>query len=694
MAPIAHACTAMSTREARREGKAIHGSEWDAVSGSAAKVSTEPKVYAIEIEDVEPQVDGGRYDVKRAVGDVVDVSATIFKDGHDVIAAAVLYRATSDREWTETAMLPTGHGHRWEGRFQVDSNERYLFTIETWVDRFATWRRDMRKRIDAAQDVAVDLLEGTQIAAQAAGRADPTDAARIEKLLARLERIDDVQTRARVLLNDDVAALVSRWQPRVLATRAEREYPVWVDRRRALFASWYEFFPRSEGALPGTSGTLRASEARLEAIAAMGFDVVYLPPIHPVGTTARKGPNNTLVPGAGDPGSPWAIGNETGGHTAIEPALGTLDDFDHFVTHARSLGLEIALDFALQCSPDHPWVREHPEWFVHRPDGSIRYAENPPKKYQDIYPLDFWGAHRDALWNEVVSVLQFWIGHGVKTFRVDNPHTKPIALWEYAIARIRADHPDVIFLAEAFTAAPMMRALAKIGFSQSYTYFTWKNSAHELTEYIDELLRSPMREYFRGNLWPNTPDILHAYLQHGGRPAFVIRAVLASTLSSLWGIYSGYELVENVPVRDGSEEYLDSEKYQYKPRDWSRADSLAPLITRLNRVRRENPALQQYHRLDFVAVDDPNVIAYVKSTEDRANAVLTVVAVDPHHPHASHLWIDPPLVGVREHEPFTVRDALTDETFAWKGGTNWVQLTPDRPAHVFVIERTRGNIRH
>lgn len=640
----------------------------------------------IVIEAITPCVDAGRHAVKRVVGDTFRVRARIFKDGHDVLAAALRYKAASDEAWQEVAMTSVGNAE-WEGHFVVESNEAWRYTVEAWVDRFGTWHRDLRKRLDAGQDVALELREGELMVRAAAERADPGDRARLHRALARFARLDDPGAAAAILLNDEIAELVARWEERALAARHEPPLPLWVDRPRARFAGWYEFFPRSEGARDGASGTLRAAEERLPAVAAMGFDVVYLPPIHPVGRTARKGPNNALVAGPDDPGSPWAIGNEQGGHTALEPALGTLADFDHFVARARSLGLEVALDFAIQCSPDHPWVREHPEWFFHRPDGSIKYAENPPKKYQDIYPINFWGPHREALWTALHEVLEFWIARGVKTFRVDNPHTKPVALWEYLIAKVREHHPEVVFLAEAFTLPWMMQALAKVGFSQSYTYFTWRTDKHHLAEYLTELTQGPMKEYFRGSLWPNTPDILHEFLQKGGRPAFVIRAVLAGTLSPLWGIYAGYELCENVPVREGSEEYLDSEKYQYRPRDYGRPDSLAPFLARVNEVRRRNRALQLYENLRFAHADDPHVICYVKATPDRANVVVVVVNMDPSGEHAGHLWIDPEWLGVAHDEDYVVRDALADEVYAWRGGRNWVKLTPARPAHVFIVQK-------
>ncbi|MGH7347916.1 MAG: alpha-amylase family glycosyl hydrolase, partial [Candidatus Rokuibacteriota bacterium] len=490
-----------------------------------------------------------------------------------------------------------------------------------------------------------------------------------------------------VAADPELAALMTRHLDRTEATWAEQELEVVVDRERARFAAWYEFFPRS-GAAPDRSATFKEAEAQLARAAAMGFDVVYLPPIHPIGRAHRKGRNNALVATAGDPGSPWAIGSADGGYTAVHPDLGTLEDFDRFVDAARRLGLEVALDFAIQCSPDHPWVREHAEWFFHRPDGTIKYAENPPKKYQDIYPLNFQGEAAPALWEEIRRILEFWIGHGVAAFRVDNPHTKPVKFWEWLIAAIRHGHPEVVFLAEAFTRPKMMKALAKAGFTQSYTYFTWRNTKQELIDYLVEITTPPVAEYFRGHLWPNTPDILHETLQQGGRPAFKTRLVLAATLSSLYGIYSGYELCENVPREPGSEEYLNSEKYEYKARDWNAPGNLVDYVTRVNRIRRENRALHGYTNLRFYSADDPNILFYGKMTPERDNLVFVAVNLDLVATHACLVDVPIAELGIGASQRYRVHELIGDQWYDWTGARNYVELRPDvEPAQVFVLHR-------
>jgi starch synthase (maltosyl-transferring) len=473
---------------------------------------------------------------------------------------------------------------------------------------------------------------------------------------------------------------------RTTATRAAREYELVADRERARFAAWYEFFPRSSGPA-GRHGTFKDAEAQLERAAAMGFDVVYLPPIHPIGRAHRKGRNNSLTAAPGDPGSPWAIGGLEGGHTAVHPDLGTLDDFDRFVEAAARLGLEVALDFAIQASPDHPWVREHPEWFFHRPDGTIKYAENPPKKYQDVYPVNFVGDDPGPLWQEMKRVLEFWIAHGVKTFRVDNPHTKPVRFWEWLIRAVQATHPEVIFLAEAFTRPKMMKVLAKSGFTQSYTYFTWRNEKHEIIEYLTEITTPPVSEYFRGNLWPNTPDILHETLQKGGPPAFKFRVVMAATLSSVYGLYSGYELCEHVPFAPGSEEYHDSEKYQLKPRDWGAPGNLTAYLARLNRIRREHPALQRYDNLRFYGADDPHVLWYGKAAGD--DRVFVAVNLDPFQTRATLVDVPLATLGLGPDRPYRMDELLTDVTYEWRGARGYVELDPARePAQIFHLRPT------
>ncbi|MBH5133058.1 alpha-1,4-glucan--maltose-1-phosphate maltosyltransferase [Streptomyces sp. HB-N217] len=639
--------------------------------------------------DVRPVVQHGRRPAKAVTGESFEVSATVFREGHDAVAANVVLRDPRGRPgpWTPMRELAPGTD-RWGATVTAGETGLWSYAVEAWSDPVTTWRHHAGIKIPAGMDTDLVLEEGARLyeraAAEVPGRAER------RALLAAVDALRDedrpAASRLAAALTPEVDAVLARHPLRDLVTSSE-PLPLLVERERALYGAWYEFFPRSEGTPDTPHGTFRTAARRLPAIAAMGFDVVYLPPIHPIGTTHRKGRNNTLSATRDDVGVPWAIGSPEGGHDSIHPALGTLDDFDHFVREAGRLGLEIALDFALQCSPDHPWVHKHPEWFHHRPDGSIAYAENPPKKYQDIYPLAF-DTDPDGLHTETVRILRHWMDHGVRIFRVDNPHTKPVAFWERVIADINRADPDVVFLAEAFTRPAMMHTLAQIGFQQSYTYFTWRNTKRELTEYLTEL-SGEAASYMRPNLFANTPDILHAYLQHGGRPAFETRAVLAATLSPTWGIYSGYELCENTPLRDGSEEYLDSEKYQLKPRDWARAEregtTIAPLITRLNTIRRENPALRQLRDLHFHPTDKEEVIAYSK--RQGSNTVLVVVNLDPRHTQEATVSLDMPQLGLDWHESVPVRDELTGETYHW-GRANYVRLEPGRsPAHVCTVLR-------
>jgi starch synthase (maltosyl-transferring) len=640
----------------------------------------------VVIEAIAPAVDAGRYPVKREVGDVVEVSADIFKDGHEVLVAFLKYRPAHTSEWRETPMRFVDND-RWAGRFPLDTAGRWLFTIEALPDAFRSWLADLDKRVTAGQDVASELLEGAALVTEAGRRAAGRDAEALGAYARRIARRDGQAEAVADAREPALADLMARNLDRREATWAEHTFEVVADRERARFAAWYEFFPRSGSA--ERHGTFKDAEAQLERAAAMGFDVVYLPPIHPVGGTHRKGRNNALTARPGDPGSVWAIGAVEGGHTAVHSELGTLQDFDRFVERARELSLEVALDFAIQCSPDHPWVREHPEWFFHRPDGTIKYAENPPKKYQDVYPLNFNCPDPRPLWEEMRRVLEHWIDHGVRIFRVDNPHTKPVKFWAWVIRAIQDRHPDVIFLAEAFTRPKMMKVLAKAGFTQSYTYFTWRNSKQELTEYLTEITQPPMSDYFRGSLWPNTPDILHATLQQGGRPAFRLRLVLAATLSSLYGIYSGYELLENVPYAEGSEEYLNSEKYELKARDWDAPGNIVGLITTLNRLRREHPALQGYTNLRFYPADDPNVLFYGKQTPDRADVVLIAVNLDPFATHAA--WLEVPIheIGLAADQPYRLHERLTDSWQEARGPRVRVTLDPQQqPAAIFSLHRT------
>jgi starch synthase (maltosyl-transferring) len=639
----------------------------------------------VVIEAIAPAVDGGRYPVKREVGAVFEVSADIFKEGHDVLVAFLLYRRADERAWRQTPMRFVDND-RWAGAFTLTDNARWVYTIEALADPFRSWLADLAKRVEVGQDVASELAEGVALVRAAARRARAGD--QRDALAAYARRMEQAPTQAEAVeIARDVrlAHFMDAHLDRSAATRAAREYEVVADRERARFAAWYEFFPRSSGG-EGRHGTFKDAEAQLDRAAAMGFDVVYLPPIHPIGRSHRKGRNNSLSAQPGEPGSPWAIGAAEGGHTAVHPDLGTLDDFDHFVKEAGRRGLEVALDFAIQASPDHPWVREHPEWFFHRPDGTIKYAENPPKKYQDVYPVNFVGDDPGPLWLEMKRVIEFWITHGVKTFRVDNPHTKPVRFWEWLIRAVQAAHPETIFLAEAFTRPKMMKVLAKAGFTQSYTYFTWRNHKQELIEYFTEITTPPVADYFRGNLWPNTPDILHETLVRGGPPAFKFRLAMAATLSSLYGIYNGYELGENVPVREGSEEYLDSEKYQLTTRDWDAPGNLVDYITRLNRVRRMHPALQRYDNLRFYNADDPAVLWYGKAWGD--DHVFVAVNLDPFQARACLVDVPLDALGIAPERPYRMQEQFSDTPYEWRGPRGYVELDPRRePAQIFVLEK-------
>jgi starch synthase (maltosyl-transferring) len=643
-------------------------------------------VRSVWIGDVRPELDGGRFPVKREVGGTLEVTADILQEGHGSLAAVLRYRTVKDTAWHEVQMEPLGND-RWIGRFALEENTRYVYTIEAWPDAYRSWAEDLRKRLGAGMDVASELLEGAALLRAALPRVLGADRRRLEARLTEFEATSDAERRARLLLNEEVKEILDVYPDRGAATRYDRELEVVVDRPLARFAAWYELFPRSQGRVPGRHGTFRDCVERLPDVAGMGFDVVYLPPIHPIGRSFRKGRNNALEASPDDPGSPWAIGNEQGGHKAIDPALGTLADFRTFLRAARDHGLEVALDYALQCSPDHPWVTEHPEWFHHRPDGTIKYAENPPKKYQDIYPLNFYGREREALWEEAKGILLFWIEQGVRIFRVDNPHTKPIPFWTWIIAEVQAVHPDVIFLAEAFTRPRVMQALAKVGFTQSYTYFTWRNFKQELTDYLTELTRGEMAEYFRGNFFTNTPDILPPILQQGGPPAFKMRLALAATLSSLYGIYSGYELCESAAV-PGTEEYLDSEKYEIKIRDWNAPGNLREYVTRLNRIRRENRAFHEYRNLVFYESDDEHVLCYGKRSADGANAVLVAVNLDPFAAHETQVRLPLDALGIAADESFQATDMIADERHLWRGPMQRVRLDPrTEPAAIFRLER-------
>jgi starch synthase (maltosyl-transferring) len=642
----------------------------------------------VQVQHVTPSVDCGRYAVKAVAGDEVVVGADVFREGHDKTAAVVRFRGPGDTQWLH-APLRLDVNDRWIGSFPVDRIGAWRYQVVAWTDHWASWLDAVTKKVRAGKtDLEVDLEGGAQLLER---REAPAPVRRqLAEAAARLRSDDPVAARVAAAADPELTALLDR-HPEQLDPTFGQELPLWVDREAARFSAWYEFFPRSEGAVvegPGASrsGTFAHAAKRLPAVAEMGFDVVYLPPIHPIGRSHRKGPNNALVAGPGDPGVPWAIGGPEGGHTAVHPDLGTIDDFDDFVEEAARNGLEVALDYAIQCSPDHPWVTEHPEWFRHRADGSIAYAENPPKEYQDIYPIDFDTDDEDGLWAALKDVLDFWIGHGIRIFRVDNPHTKAIPFWEWVIDAVHADHPDVMFLAEAFTRPKMMQTLAKVGFSQSYTYFAWRNARWELEQYLTELTGTDMADYYRPSFWPNTPDILTEFLQTGGVPAFKLRFLLAALLSPAYGIYSGYELYEHLPRHPGSEEYLDSEKYQYRPRDWSRPDSLAPYIARINRFRQAQPALRQLRTLRFHHVDDPAVMAFSKVTPQRTDPVLVVANLDVHAPRATMVRLDLPQLGLDGVGPYEAYDVLTDTLYIWHGPDNYVRLDPSaEPAHVLAL---------
>ncbi len=660
------------------------------MSRSSRKTSTKlPENLArrVWVRNVRPSVDEGEFPIKRTVGEKVRVAADVFCDGHDAIAAILRWRPASKRKWREERMRP-GPNDVWTAGFRIDTLEPYEYTVVARVDPFATWCDWLRRKHEVGQDVESELLEGAELIEAAARRASGAGARRLKEAAGALRSAEATDERVRRALEPALAKRMERHPDTARDSEYERVLRVDVNRERARFGAWYEMFPRSCGPDPRRGGTFREAEARLPAIARMGFDVLYLPPIHPIGTTNRKGPNNSLEAGPQDPGSPWAIGAAEGGHTAVHPELGTLADFDRFVKAAARHGLEVALDIAFQCSPDHPWVREHPEWFRHRPDGTIRFAENPPKKYQDIYPINFDTESWKPLWKALRDVVLFWCERDVRIFRVDNPHTKSIRFWGWLIEEVKRDYPETIFLSEAFTRPKVMYALAKVGFDQSYTYFTWRNSRHELTEYLTELTRTEVADFLRPNFFANTPDILPEYLQYGGRPAFLTRLVLAATLAANYGIYSGFEVCENEPVRPGSEEYLDSEKYQIRHRDWSREGNIVDFITRVNRIRNENPALASNDSLRFHPSDNEQILCYSKATDDLSNIVLVVVNLDPHHVH--HGWVEVPVdeFGIGEHETYQVHDLVGEGRYLWNGRRNYIRLDPhSAPAQIYRLRR-------
>ncbi|MCC6766846.1 MAG: alpha-1,4-glucan--maltose-1-phosphate maltosyltransferase [Deltaproteobacteria bacterium] len=656
-----------------------------ATGSEEAAVGSDVEPPRFVIEHVAPTADAGRHPIKRILGEPCPVTVDILRDGHDVLAGRIAFRGPGDTAWRYASLAYDYDSDRWHGSFLPDRLGRWTYTIEAWTDRFATWRRALAARLDAGRPLEADLREGAALLREAAPHAPAAALARAAAALGRVD-VPSAERALTVLRDDTLAELVARHLPAPDRTRHAVDLVVIVDRERARFAAWYELFPRSCSPLPGRHGTLRDAAERLPALAALGFDVAYLPPIHPIGRTHRKGPNGAPTAGPDDPGSPWAIGGDAGGHTAIEPALGTLADFDHLVAVAARHGLEIALDFAPHCSPDHPWIREHPDWFVRRADGSIRCAENPPYTFEDIVPVDFWCADRAALWAAWRDVVLFWIEHGVRTFRVDNPHTKPFAFWEWLIADVTRAHPDVLFLAEAFTRPKAVRALAALGFSQSYTYFIWRTTAAELRAYLTELTQGELAEILRPALFPTTPDVLHAYLQTGGRAAFRVRLLLAATLSPLYGIYSGYELCEATPLHAGGEEYLDSEKFQLRRRDYDAAGNLNDDVRALNDLRRRHRALQLANNLAFHDAGAEHLLWYSKRGDAPEETLLVVVNLDPHHVRESMVEVPLEMLGLGEDASFEVEECLSGERFAWRGRRNYVRLDPaDRVGQIFRL---------
>jgi starch synthase (maltosyl-transferring) len=644
----------------------------------------------VVIEGVSPELDGGCYPVKRVIGETIIVEADIFADGHDVLGAVLKYRHDSESNWSETVMEPLVND-RWRGQFNVGPMGSARYTLEAWIDPLGSWRRDFEKKVKAGLEVSVELLQGAELIRQTSDRAQNSDAKVLRDWAAAITntRKFSLEQRVQFALDPGPLAVAHRYPDRSHATPYARELRVTIDPPLAQFGAWYELFPRSTAPEPGRHGTFQDCEALLPEIARMGFDIVYLPPIHPIGRSFRKGRNNHPKAEVDEPGSPWAIGASEGGHKAILPELGTLDDFRRLLRSAREQNLTIALDIAFQCAPDHPYTTEHPNWFRKRPDGSIQYAENPPKKYQDIYPLDFDTDDWQALWRELRSIFEFWIQQGVSVFRVDNPHTKAFPFWEWCITSLKQKHPDLIFLAEAFTRPRLLERLAKLGFTQSYNYFPWRNTKQELTEYLTELTQTDLQQYLRPNLWPNTPDILTQYLQHGGRPAFMARFILAATLGAAYGIYGpAFECCLNQPREPGSEEYLDSEKYQIGHWDWQAPNPLRELIARVNSIRRDHPALHTNHTLRFHPIDNDQLIAYSKLSDDGADLIVTVVNLDPHHTH--HGWLELPVdpLDLHPEQPYQMHDLLTDAHYLWQGPRNYVQLDPHFvPAHIFHVRR-------
>ncbi|GAT34281.1 starch synthase [Terrimicrobium sacchariphilum] len=648
----------------------------------------------VVIDHITPQLEGGRYAVKRISGQDLVVEADILKEGHDLVTAVLKWRPKGDAAWRETPMT-LGQNDRWTGTLSVGQIGAWEYTVEAWGDTFRSWQDEVRKKFNGGlRDLKSEALEGASLVSKAAARAGKSpDAKRLKAFASQLQQAD-AEALSTISASLELTALMIAWTDRSLST-THAPLPLWVDRERAAYAAWYEFFPRSAEGKADSGSTFRDCLPRIDDAKAMGFDVIYFPPIHPIGETNRKGRNNSLHAEPGEPGVPYAIGNHRhgvngGGHKDVAPELGTLEDLSWLIGEVKKRGMEIAIDFAINCSPDHPYVESHPEWFFKRPDGTIKYAENPPKKYEDVYPLNFHNDNWQALWQEMRDVIAFWCEIGIRTFRVDNPHTKPVSFWEYLIGDIHETYPDAIFLSEAFTRPKMMQVLAKVGFTQSYTYFTWRNTKWELTEYLTELTQTEMKDYFRGNFFTNTPDILPEYLQRSGRPGFLIRAFLAATLSPVYGIYSGFELCENAPI-PGKEEYIDSEKYQFKGRDWNAPGNIKDYVTRLNAIRRDNRALQEYANLRFHPADNDNILFYSKKTVAGDNALLFIVTVDPYNPQTAFVHVPLEELGIGDRETYQVEDLLTGERFTWTGSRNFVSLNPHtRPAHIFRVRRWAG----
>lgn len=641
----------------------------------------------ITIEHVSPQIDAGRYAVKREVGDTMDVTCNIFKDGHDLIKAVILCRLADSDEWWETPMTEVNHGlAQWHGQLWFGTNARYIYTIEAWVDEYGTWLDGTTKKLEAGQDISLELVEGADMVRKTVERlktikdvrdedARKNDMALLQDALKRFDENEDMFQCANILMGNEVSEAMDRWPDREKATRYDRELEVYVDRERARFGAWYEMDVRSQGSTPGVHGTFKDAEARLPDIQAMGFDVVYMLPIHPIGYAHRKGKNNSLVCEPGDVGSPYAIGSAEGGHRSIHPQLGTMDDFRSFVAKTHELGMEVAMDFAIQCSPDHPWIKEHPEWFTFRPDGTIKYAENPPKKYQDIVNVNFYGEHSESLWLELRDTFLFWANEGVRIFRVDNPHTKSVPFWEWVIREVQNVYPDTLFLAEAFTRPPMMQMLAKVGFTQSYSYFAWRETKKELEEYFTELTQTDEKEFMRPNLFPTTPDIMPMYLHDAPRSAFIIRFILAATLSPSYGMLNGYELCENDGI-PGREEFNNSEKYEIRTRDWNAEGNIKDVVAAINWIRGENYALQEYENLRFYTSENDNIIFYGKMTEDRSNMIFVALSLDPYHGQSGRIWFPTEEMNVAFGGRFHVEELLSGREFDVQGNELWINLYP------------------